>query len=179
MDVVVGWSGVCEGLSGGPRPAAPGIPRVLASLARAPFAGSERGGTWWWRGPLLRRPGHPPLVSLCSLAPPYAEAKGAGCCTPLSCGRKGRERSERGMRGEGRGAAWSDGVGWCDSGPRLLPGHTPRACCARTRPFRWERKGQDVVAVGVLPRRPGHTPLAALAPPYAGAKGAMDGRSVR
>ena len=29
--------------------------------------------------------------------------------------------------------------------PRVRPGHTPRACSARTRPFRWERKGQNVV----------------------------------
>ena len=58
--------------------------------------------------PLPRRPGHPPLVSLRSLAPPYAEAKGAGWCTPLSCGGKGRERSERGMRGDGKGlGAWN------------------------------------------------------------------------
>ena len=74
-----------------------------------------------------RRPGHPPLVSLRSLAPPYAgakgadspaaraypaciaalarapfaEAKGAKMSLPLSWGRKGRERSERGMRGMG------------------------------------------------------------------------------
>ena len=59
----------------GPRVSAPGIPRVLASLARAPFAGSERGRTW---------------------------------CTPLSCARKGRERNERGMRGDGKG------LGACD-----------------------------------------------------------------
>ena len=46
-----GVSGVCTGwmwrATGGSagvrRSAAPGIPRVLASLARAPFAGSERG----------------------------------------------------------------------------------------------------------------------------------------
>ena len=101
-----------RGRGGAVRPAvpAPGIPRVLASLARAPFVGDERGRT-----ALVavrpRRPGHPPLVSLRSLAPPYAEAKGAEWCTPLSCGRKGRERSERGMRVDGRGWREDDGGG--------------------------------------------------------------------
>ena len=48
--------GVKVGPAGGPA-SAPGIPRVLASLARAPFAGSERGRTWMdVRGPLPRLP---------------------------------------------------------------------------------------------------------------------------
>ena len=72
----MGWAMVSDGVGvrrAGPA-SAPGIPRVLASLARAPFAGSERGRTWWRHGPLHRHPGHPPLAAL---APPYAEAKGA------------------------------------------------------------------------------------------------------
>ena len=35
------------------------------------------------------------------------------------------------MRGEGRGAAWSDGVGWCESGPPRPPRAYP-ACLLRS-----------------------------------------------
>ena len=90
------------------------------------------------------------------------------------------------MRGEGRGWAWIRVVWSVRRGPALRhPGHTPRAYrFARTRPLSLERKGRWIPAYagmtavsvsGGWPRvRPGHPPLAALAPPYAGAKGAMD-----
>ena len=56
--------------------------------------------------------------------------------SPFRPRRKGRERSERGMHGEGRcrvvGRRGLVRIGT----PRHRPGHTPRACSARTRPFR-------------------------------------------
>ena len=87
---------VGEGRQPAPVPA-PGIPRVLASLARAPFAGSERGrvfalalpfwipacaGMTGWGGndgggmACPRRPGHPPAVSLRSSASPLRWSEG-------------------------------------------------------------------------------------------------------
>ena len=58
-----------------PAPLRPGhTPLVRTILVRAPFVGDERGRV----SALCRiHPGHPPLTSLRSFAPPYAEAKGA------------------------------------------------------------------------------------------------------
>ena len=154
MDVVGGgWGGGPAGPSSPPR----AYPACLLR-SHAPLSSRTKGaGTWWLaRVAPAPPPGHPPLVSLRSLAPPYAEAKGARWCTPLSCGRKGRERSERGMRGDGWGAAWSDGVGVRRTGPASPPRAYP-ACLLRSH-------------APLSSRTKGHPPLWI----YAGAKGAMD-----
>ena len=51
--------GRCGCPADGPRVAAPGIPRVLAALARAPFVEDERGRTWWRAAPCPAAPGIP------------------------------------------------------------------------------------------------------------------------
>ena len=130
-----------------------------------------------------RHPGHPPLVSLRSLAPPYAEAKGAcwwlsawvvwlcrvaaprppraypACLlrshAPLSSGTKGAGwiPAFAGMTVGGAGRTVGVDSGDVEIGgapPR--PGHTPRACFARTRPFRRGRKGQWIPAYAGMTR---------------------------
>ena len=96
-------------------------------------------------------PGHPPLAAL---APPYAGAKGACWGVPPPW------------------PAAIEGEGICC---RCLvpPGHTP-ACL-----LRW-MDGVSAMwgSAGCAPLRPGHPPLAALAPPYAGAKGACWGATL-
>ena len=97
------------------RPAAPCIPRVLASLARAPFVGDERG--WGSRpfrvrplpsrggGIMALRPTAPgiPLRSRSARPrPPYAGAKGGwdGLCSWIpGCGGMTGGGLNRGLRG--------------------------------------------------------------------------------
>ena len=140
---------VGEGLVMGVRrvaPVRPGHTPRLASLARAPFAGSERGRTWshakgagvsLW--PLAARAY--PACLLRSYAP-LSERRGQGGVRPFRVD----ERGANGVSGvcAGMGGVRRGRTVWVGAtrAPRLRPGHTPRACCARTRPFRWERKGQ-------------------------------------
>ena len=70
------------------------------------------------------RPGHPPLASLRSLAPPYAARKGCWWCLMACCGE--------------RVCCWFGGVA------PVRPGHPPLACCARSRPLTLREGGVDV-----------------------------------
>ena len=139
-----------DACAGGGRPAlcpAPSphraYPASIASLARAPFAGSERGrafslalpfwipacaGMTRWGGndgggmACARRPGHTPAVSLRSSASPLRWSEG------------GRYGFLPAQVVEARQPA----------SPHPAPGIPREHRFARSRPFRWERKGQGV-----------------------------------
>ena len=66
----------------------------------------------------------------------------------------------------------NDGEGEGVTGAARPPLHTPRACFARTRPFRRGRKGLGTASPPGIPLR---SRSARPRPPYAGAKGDWDG----
>ena len=121
------------------------------------------------------RPGHPPLASLRSLAPPYAEAKGAGgrasgaldsCLRRNDGGGRGDDGGGRGNDGGGGDGVEESGDGGICGAP-LRPGHTP-ACLLRSHasPFVGDERGRAGLAS--LRGDEGGYPLGLATPKWAG-----------
>ena len=141
MDVVGGCGGVV--CPAGGTAFAPGIPRVLASLARAPFAGSERGGTWWRRAPPCpTAPGIPRSFRSAHSRPLTLKRRGHGGVRPF----RADERGANGVSGvcAGMGGVQRGRTVWVSGGraPRLRPG-IPRVLASLARaPFAGSERGR-------------------------------------